>query len=271
MNTRQVWDCHAHVIGDAATFPVSPARSYDPPHAPLSAYLELLNRLSVDRGVLVQPSVYSTDHRCLMDALRQSNGRLRGIAVPAANTTNAELWQMHIAGVRGIRCNLVQPSGLTISNTKLWWNWMIKHGWHLEVQVSGDDAPISTIVRDMPMPLVIDHLGLPNKPGRGENSRALLRAISNGLCYVKLSAPYRFSSVPYPHKDALALAAACLAESPEHCLWASDWPHTAFDAYPVEARHWLAQIEELAAADWSRMCSAAARLYDYPSQLSCRT
>ena len=237
----------------------------------MSAYLSVLDFLSVDRGVLVQPSVYGNDHACLLDALGKANGRLRGIAVPAAHTTEDELWQMHVAGVRGIRCNLVQPGGLTISKTRAWWDWMIEHGWHLEVQVSGDDAPISTIVRDMPMPLVIDHFGLPETPATGENSRALLRAVSDGLCHVKLSAPYRFSSVVYPHEDALALATACLAESPDHCLWASDWPHTDFDAYPIEVRHWLAQIEEAAAADWSRMCSAAARLYDHSSPLSHRT
>ena len=36
------WDCHAHVFGPYADFPLACARSYTPPEAPLDAYLALL-------------------------------------------------------------------------------------------------------------------------------------------------------------------------------------------------------------------------------------
>ena len=107
------WDAHAHVIGDPREFPLSPGRSYTPQPASLDEYLAMLDRYRIARGVLVQPSVYGHDHRCLFDALDRSGGRLRGIAVPSPDATTQDLEAMHERGVRGIRCNLINPGGLS--------------------------------------------------------------------------------------------------------------------------------------------------------------
>jgi predicted TIM-barrel fold metal-dependent hydrolase len=47
------------------------ARNYTPPDASLAAYRELHHTLGVTRGVLIQPSVYGFDNRCMTDALKQ--------------------------------------------------------------------------------------------------------------------------------------------------------------------------------------------------------
>jgi 2-pyrone-4,6-dicarboxylate lactonase len=91
------WDCHAHVIGDLIRYPPSPLSSYDPPNALLSNYLSFLDQMSVERGVLVQPSIYGHDRTCLLDALGKSNGRLCGVAVPAIDTTTDELKRWHLS------------------------------------------------------------------------------------------------------------------------------------------------------------------------------
>jgi hypothetical protein len=39
------WDCHAHLFGPYATYPLADNRSYTPPEARLEAYLAVLARL----------------------------------------------------------------------------------------------------------------------------------------------------------------------------------------------------------------------------------
>ncbi len=63
------WDCHTHVFGPHARFPLAAERSYTPPEAPLEAYLALLDRVGLEHGVPVHASAYGVDHSALLDAL----------------------------------------------------------------------------------------------------------------------------------------------------------------------------------------------------------
>ncbi len=47
----------------------------------LADYRHMLDALGVERAVLVQPSVYGTDNRAMLDALDADPARLRGVAV----------------------------------------------------------------------------------------------------------------------------------------------------------------------------------------------
>ena len=80
-------DCHAHVCGPANVFPYADERIYTPPDATLESYNSLLHMLGLDRAVLVQPSVYGTDNRAMLAALKQHPEKFRGVAVIADNTT----------------------------------------------------------------------------------------------------------------------------------------------------------------------------------------
>jgi 2-pyrone-4,6-dicarboxylate lactonase len=246
------WDCHAHVIGDPQRFPLAPRRGYDPPHAPLEGYLAFLDRLGIARGVLVQPSVYGFDNRCMLDALERADGRLIGVAVPAPDTSERELERLHACGVRGVRCNLLNPGGLEIDAALRWTPALRALGWHVGLQIAvgtrmhgGSDsgrredlevrseAPESgalrALVERFDVPVVIDHMGRP-APGRADPRASALRElidlVGEGLCFVKLSAPYRMSAEPPPWRDATTLARALLDANPDACLWGSDWPHT---------------------------------------------
>jgi predicted TIM-barrel fold metal-dependent hydrolase len=54
----------------------------------------------------------------------------------------------------------------------------------------------------------------------------LLRLLTEGNVWIKLSAPYRLSSTPLPpYTDLTPMAQALVAANPERVLWASDWPH----------------------------------------------
>ncbi|QQA41943.1 amidohydrolase family protein [Pelagovum pacificum] len=256
------WDCHVHVIGDRRQFPLSPTRGYEPPHAPLDDLLGHLDRLSIARAVIVHPSVYGFDNSCLINALVGSNGRCRGIAVPDPESTQDDLSVMDRAGVRGLRCNLVNPGGLTLDQTRGWWDWMRGAGWHLQLQIDATKTDIASLLNEPGLPpVVIDHMGYPPRGTGPEGIAPLVDAVKQGRVHVKLSAPYRISAEPAPHRDALALAAALLDADPERCLFATDWPHTELAEPPMPDADWLSEIRTLAGDRWQAMQNAAEALY----------
>ena len=66
----------------------------------------MLHSLGLERAVIVQPTPYGADNRCLIDALGRLAGRARGVIVLETPVTGQELSALNSAGVRGIRVNL---------------------------------------------------------------------------------------------------------------------------------------------------------------------
>jgi predicted TIM-barrel fold metal-dependent hydrolase len=220
-------DFHAHVIDER--FPLWAGRGYEPRVATLDDYLGFLDRNGIARGVLVQPSVYGFDNRCLLDGLQRADGRLRGIAVPAPDTTAEELEAMHRSGVRGVRCNLMYPGGLGFDAVSAWQPVLHELGWRVELQIALETVTdLAALIERFEGPIVIDHMGRPT-PGQCDPSRPalqqLIALVRAGACYVKLSAPYRLSVEKPPWRDVAPLAQALLAANASKCLWGSDWPH----------------------------------------------
>lgn len=260
-----LWDCHVHVIGPREHWPLSPQRSYDPPQAPLPALLAHLDGLGTACAVAVQPSVYGFDNGCLLTALAQADGRLRGVAVPAPGTSTDALKRMHDVGVRGVRCNLVNPGGLSLADIKGWTSWMAEHRWHLQLQVDATAVDIGAISRNLPIPIVIDHMGYPPRGTTATHLAGLAHALESGRVFVKLSAPHRVSAEPEPHHDAQALAAFFLSVAPAQCLWASDWPHTECSGAVLADIRWRDIVRDLAGARWPELGRTAALLYGVPT------
>jgi len=212
-------DTHVHVIGPASNFPLDPQRNYTPVICTLAQYREVMASCGIARAVLVQPSVYGTDNRQLLDALREGGATFRGVVVPRATTSDAELDAMHTLGVRGIRLNLVNPQVVAVDAAVALCDRIAWRGWHLQVQVRWSDAVEATladIAARTRLALVIDHMG---RPPTTQAPRALLELLASGRGWVKLSAPYRLGA------DVLPLVHALVAANPEQVLWASDWPH----------------------------------------------
>jgi predicted TIM-barrel fold metal-dependent hydrolase len=223
------WDCHAHVIGDPVRFPMWAGRSYTPSMAPLEAYLALLDRRGLAHGALIQPSIYGFDNRCLIDALDRAGGRLAGIAVPPPDASPRDLEAMHEHGVRGVRCNLINPGGLSPQVVAGWQPVLRALGWHVEVQVTIGGMPSpAAFAASFGVPIVFDHMGRP-WPGRIDLASSsigeLIALVRDDKCYVKLSAPYRLSATAAPWDDVTPLARALVSANPRACLWGSDWPH----------------------------------------------
>jgi predicted TIM-barrel fold metal-dependent hydrolase len=52
-----------------------------------------------------------------------------------------------------------------------------------------------------------------------------LNLLQNGKAYVKISAPYRSSTLAPDYPDVAPMAKAMVAANPQRILWGSDWPH----------------------------------------------
>ncbi|ABD88263.1 amidohydrolase family protein [Rhodopseudomonas palustris] len=105
-------DSH-HQIYDER-FPASPHwRQGIAAGATVADYRLLQRRLGTSRSVVVQPSTYGIDNRCLVDALGPLGPGSRGVTVVDTDVGDKELRALTEAGERAIRVNscLPRPGG----------------------------------------------------------------------------------------------------------------------------------------------------------------
>ena len=230
-----VVDCHAHVCGPASQYPYAQERIYTPPDATLESYQDLLMMLGVDRAVLVQPSVYGTDNRAMLAALKAHPQQLRGVAVIPSkpqDITDIYLEELHSAGVRGIRCNIVDvadPSaGLPMQTLKDLANRIKPFGWHLELLMHVNEYPdLAKVFENFPVDLVFGHFGYSHaKHGvKDAGFQGLLDLLKNEQAWVKMTGPYRICDGDLPYADMRPLNDAVIKANPNRLVWGSDWPH----------------------------------------------
>jgi predicted TIM-barrel fold metal-dependent hydrolase len=231
MIPEQACDCHVHVVGDPAHYPMLPSRPYTAGLATVGDLRAHLARIGFQRAVIIQPSFYGTDNRCLLDALHEMEGDARGIAVLDLSVSDAELARMDEEGVRGIRLNLESHglgAGADLQGTLERWAQRIADlGWHLQVYAAW--SVIQSCLPwlgALPVPVVIDHFGLVPVAGE-ESTRAeqqLARALAGGNLYVKLSGSYRVPGTT--PEGMIRLARSLVGANVDNVVWASDWPHT---------------------------------------------
>src|SRR6202165_1504292 len=101
-------DAHCHVFGPGAEFPYAAERKYTPCDASKQQLYALRDHLGFARNIIVQATCHGADNRALVDALKHSAGKARGIATIRRDVNDAELQALHDAGVRGVRFNFVK-------------------------------------------------------------------------------------------------------------------------------------------------------------------
>lgn len=223
-------DCHAHVFGPAARYAYAADRAYTPPDAPIAAYLAMLDAVGLDRGVLVQPSVYRCDNACLLDALAAAGGRLRGVVeIDPRSLTDAAAEAWTRLGVCGVRMNMAVSGGLPLSDMEAIAARLAELGWHLDLIVDRVErlAEIAGRLRVLPVPLVIEQMGRikGGQPLETPGFRALLALLGEGNTWVKLSHAYHISLAGPPYADTTPFARALAAAAIGRLVWGSDWPH----------------------------------------------
>jgi predicted TIM-barrel fold metal-dependent hydrolase len=243
-------DSHVHVFGDLQTYPMIPNRVYTPEQASIPELRSFLKALGMDRVVIVHPSVYGTDNRRSVDAVRELGQMARGIAVVDANTPDADLDAWAKIGFRGVRINLVQ-SGVTDPSVaaKAFQAAAARahaHGWHVQINTNPRVIQaISSMLMDSPVTIVFDHFGGAqaaagvDQPGFSN----LLTLVKSGKAYVKISAAADLVSTKAPdYPDVVPLAKALVAANPDRILWGSDWPHPDSRVLPTRKNTDLAPL-----------------------------
>ena len=233
-------ECHSHIFGPIARFPYGEERSYTPPEAPLEKYLALHDALGIERGVLVQGSVYGTDNSAMLAALKQAPNRLRGVAVIDREFSVSYLNTMSDLGVRGARFNHflkqgkpVFKGGVGISDFLDMHDSLADLNWHLQLWIHCVDLPdVWPSLRNCRIPIVIDHMGridaVKGLPYPGFDF--LLQLLAEGKVWVKLSGIYRGTDNWPAYPEARPFHEALVAANPDRCIWGLDWPHPALKA-----------------------------------------
>lgn len=221
-------ETHSHIYGPADVYPRFPGRNPDF-GASIDEYEKMLNRLGIERCIIVQPSRYSTDNRCTLDAIRHFGlSRARGVAVTAKDVTGKELQRLHDAGMRGIRFYLI-VNDYTLDDLPQMANLVAPFGWHVQVQNRGNWLPSAMpILEKLPVDVVVDHIGRtpPENGIHDPGFQALLRFMETGKCWVKISAPYLASIDGPPNYDDVGEKVRMLVSvRPDRLVWGANWPH----------------------------------------------
>ncbi len=218
---------HAHVI-PAGELSMVADRSYTPAAAPEPMYLNMLDALSLDRGVLVQLSVFGTDNTAMLESLRRHGQRLRGIAVVDPTISDEDLGMMHQLGVRGLRFNLMLGGGMGLEAMEALAPRMADLGWHAELLIDGPaDLPaLVTAFSKLPCPIVLDHMA--NLWAHLEIGHpavdAMFEIVRMHHGWVKISGAYRLADDIHDHRMR-ARVRALFDTAPDRIVWGTDWPH----------------------------------------------
>lgn len=229
---RGATDTHFHLFGPMAQYGFSEKRIYTPPDALLADWQRLANKLGVERGVLVQPSVYGTDNSVVLDNLKLMQGSWRAVVVVEDSITDKELEAMHALGVRGIRFNVVDVASekgvLPMHLVRGLAERIAPLGWHVQFLMHVDDYPdLEKMFDGFPTDIVIDHFGYmkASKGVKDANFQAFLRLLKHGRTWCKFTGAYRISAHDMPYPDVTPLAHAIIDANPNRVVWGSDWPH----------------------------------------------
>jgi predicted TIM-barrel fold metal-dependent hydrolase len=229
-------DTHTHVFD--ARFPAGPA-PYALPDASFAVHAAMRARIAMPRAVLVQPVPYGRDPACLLDALAQGSGALRGVMIADATVADATLQSWHAAGIRALRFTEMRapggsgryPGSIGVDALEALAPRLAELGWqaHLWASAAQSAALLPGLAR-RGVPLVLDHLAMPEHPGDPAFD-AVLGHVREGTAWVKAT----LCRVPRGGAGIEALRPLqdrLVAANPDRVLWGSDWPYVRMEPAP---------------------------------------
>ena len=232
-------DAHCHVFGPGSEFPFAPERKYTPCDASKQQLFALRDHLGFDKNVIVQATCHGADNSALLDALKSSNDKARGVATVKRDVTDQQLQDMHAAGVRGVRFNFVKrlvdftPRDELMEIAAR----IAPLGWHVVIYFEAVDLPeLWSFFTALPTTVVVDHMGrpdagLPVDSPQFELFIRFMREYPN--VWSKVSCPERLSGSGPPalngernaYRDVVPFAKKIVEAFPDRVLWGTDWPH----------------------------------------------
>jgi 2-pyrone-4,6-dicarboxylate lactonase len=225
-------DAHCHVFGPGRVFPFAPERKYTPCDAPKEKLWELRDFLGFERNVIVQATCHGADNRAVVDALKSSSNRARGVATVRADVSDADLKDLDAAGIRGVRFNFVKrlvdttPPDVLMAIARR----IAPLGWHVVIYFEAQDLPeLYGFFSSLPTPVVVDHMGRPDvsRPVDGPEFELFVKLMrEHAHFWSKVTCPERLSKLgPPAYEDVVPFARRLVEEFPDRVLWGTDWPH----------------------------------------------
>jgi len=218
-------DCHHHIFD--SRFPYSPTRRYTPPSATVADLQAFHGKIGISRTVIVQASVFGTDNRCMMDALKQLGENARGVAVIDRTFSVSQLDDLSAGGVRGVRINLETGKNRDLDYAARRFDETVQQiagrDWFIQVfAVMPIIEGLAARIMDQPHEIIVDHFGL-LKAADGvaqEGLACLLSLMQAKKAYAKLSGAYMISQLK-DYSDITPLG--------------SNWPHTSGATRPANS------------------------------------
>ena len=263
-------DCHAHVFGPQARYPLLPATHFVPHVCAWQDYRDMLRSIGCQRAVLVQPSVYGTSNAAIEEALAASDIEMRAVAVVSPDIAERELERLHGLGFRGIRINTASwTQGLNLADARGLAERIRHLGWHLQFYANFREQPeVEDILAALPVPIVIDHFGriLTSEGTAAPAFQSVLRLLRRDHCHAKLIGPYFISDQFPAYRDIAPFARAMVEAAPDRVLWGTDWPHASAREKMQDDGDLADMLEEWVPDEKARhkvLVSNPARLYGF--------
>jgi L-fuconolactonase len=229
-----VIDAHAHVWTlDTATYPWQPTFGFVPTEAALpDSLLAAMDQQTVAQAILVQPSVYGPDHRFLLDTVHRHPDRFLpvGLVDPADPADAASAGSLVHDGCVGLRVNLsLDLQRATAQADASGWESLTALGVPicLRATPAHHELVMRILTRHRDLPIVIDHLGLPDPGRQAVTVERFTDLAAFEHCYLKVAGLARLSAVSPPYRDLWPLVAAAFrAFGASRLVWGSDFPAT---------------------------------------------
>ncbi len=232
-------DAHCHVFGPGAQFPYAPERKYTPCDASKNQLFALRDHLGFDKNVIVQATCHGADNSAMVDAIKHSGDKARGVATVRRSVSDSEIQAMHDAGVRGVRFNFVKrlvdftPKDELMEIAARISNW----GWHVVIYFEAVDLPeLIDFFTQLPTTVVVDHMGRPDVSKSVDDPEFALferfmheheNVWSKVTCPERLSikGPKALNGEQNAYVDVIPFARRLVQKFPTRVIWGTDWPH----------------------------------------------
>jgi 2-pyrone-4,6-dicarboxylate lactonase len=228
-------DCQFHIYGDPQTYPPKQNAYYQPPNATFDDIRGVLATLGFERGVIVHPMPYDTDHRLLIDTLSgldpATRKNFRATGIIKDNVTDAQLERLDELGVCAARFNIGKRYEETNSRDSVVRSIARAReiGWHARLHVGADDIEADPAflesIRDITV--VVDHMAhLHFERGLDQPAcRWLVHMLEHEGWWMLLSNGNRDSKMEGGYDDAVPFGKLFIEAAPDRMIWGTDWPH----------------------------------------------
>jgi predicted TIM-barrel fold metal-dependent hydrolase len=228
---RNSCDSQFHISGEG--YKTRPGATYHSTGATYEAARKMHKALGIDRGIIVQSTVYATDHTIVLDALKALGPNYKAIGVIDDTLSDADLAALKKAGVCGVRFSFGKRLNL-IPSPELFARSAARCkelGWVLKINLpeEGLSPLVETIKGLKDQPVVVDHMA--RVRGTGDpNCNKMCDLLKQGNVWLMMSNGHRVSTRPH-FDEAVALGKEYIKTNPDRLIWGSDWPHPLHEEY----------------------------------------